>query len=132
MKLEIGMYVKTVYGIKKVISIICGQDVKFDNTNGFDEDLKKHHDYDGISKNDNYFWKNEVIREPSFNLIDLIEVGDYVNGLYVAEKFYDYENEVWEIVLSTTEHIKFYKNQNNIKTILTKEQFENNCYKIGE
>ena len=63
----------------------------------------------------------------SHNIIDLIEVGDYVNGVEV-EKITDNE-----IMLVDT-HLYIDKSVANdlIKTILTKEQFEDNCYKIGD
>ena len=78
----VGDYVRTINGIAKVTDIICGQDVKFDNLNIFDgdEDLLRHHNYDGISVNDYYFWNSYVIGNPTNDIMDLIEVGDYVNG----------------------------------------------------
>lgn len=63
------------------------------------------------------------------NLIDLIEVGDYVNGVEVIGKEFDNFNKeylqcgVGDYVICTFE-VK------DIKTILTKEQFENMAYKI--
>ena len=62
----------------------------------------------------------------SFSPIDLIEVRDYVNGVEV-EKITDNE-----IMLVDT-HLYIDKSVANdfIETILTHEQFENNCYKIG-
>ena len=77
------------------------------------------------------FWhngnfENEIIKA-SHNIIDLIEVGDYVNGVEVEEIT---DNE---IVLVDT-HLYIDKSYANglIETILTKEQFENNCYKIKD
>ena len=67
--------------------------------------------------------KKDIIKA-SHNIIDLIEVGDYVNGELVQDITGEY------IRIDNVSHNKYWLS-NNIKTILTKEQFENNCYKIG-
>lgn len=62
----------------------------------------------------------------SKQLIDLIEIGDYVNGHLVEEvriSCFDSSIFVHEYAIELHE--------NDIKTILTKEQFEANCYKVG-
>lgn len=72
----------------------------------------------------------ETIVNNSSNITDVIEVGDYVNGQYVVEKFYDHVNEEWNIVIATTQHLKIRKNRNDIKSIVTHEQFKNVEYII--
>ena len=67
------------------------------------------------------------------NIIELVEVGDFVNenkviqiadGLvFVDKKYYDER--------TCEERHCVYKN-NEIKTILTKEQYMNNCYVVKE
>ena len=64
-----------------------------------------------------------VIAKRSKNIIDLIEVGDYVNGERILDIAGDY------IHTNETDHNKFYL-EKHIKTILTKEQYIQNCYKI--
>ena len=70
----------------------------------------------------------------SKQLIDLIEVGDYVNGREVKhigmfEGFPDYPKLIF---VDETHLIPDDTCENeDIKTILTKEQFETNCYKVG-
>lgn len=65
------------------------------------------------------------------NIIDLIQIGDYVNGVEVIGKEFDNFNKeylqcgVGDYVICTFE-VK------DIKTILTKEQYENNCYKVDD
>ena len=61
----------------------------------------------------------------SKNIIDLIEVGDYVNGLYIdlLEK-----DKIWATSMYGDEDIVFYENE--IKTILTHEQYQENCYTV--
>lgn len=76
----------------------------------------------------NVFWvsKKKVLKS-SFNIIDLIEVGDYVNGVKVTEikdgKPYheDYNDP----------YFSYYFEENNIKDIVTKEQF-NACKYVVE
>ena len=70
----------------------------------------------------------------SKQLIDLIEVGDYVNGRKVKhiamfEEFPDYPKLIF---VDETHLIPSDTCENDeIKTILTKEQYEANCYKVG-
>ena len=68
-----------------------------------------------------------TIVKHSKNIIDLIEVGDYVNGTEIdlLEKS---ENRVWSTSTYGDEDIVFYENE--IKTILTKEQYMQNCYTV--
>ena len=70
----------------------------------------------------------DIVVKHSKNLIDLIEVGDIVEirtGLYSSFEYF-VENE--DNLLLLEEKVKQFW---NIKTILTKEQFEDNCYKVG-
>lgn len=70
----------------------------------------------------------------SKQLIDLIKVGDFVNGREVKhiamfEGFPDYSKLIF---VDETHLIPDDTCENNdIKTILTKEQFDANCYKVG-
>lgn len=67
------------------------------------------------------------------NLIDLIEVGDYVNGRLVLQVDYKNKNVCLLIPFADTKantNIMWYGYE-QIKTILTKEQYEANCYKVG-
>ena len=78
------------------------------------------------------------ILKASHNIIDLIEDGDYINGFPVEDYFREYNEEKYifentgvittECYLENTDFCWIL--ERNIKTILTKEQFENNCYKI--
>ena len=56
----------------------------------------------------------------SKQLIDLIECGDYVNGELITDK--------WVTRISS---IKSNFSEEDIKTILTKESYMANCYKVG-
>lgn len=63
----------------------------------------------------------------SFNIIDLIKVGDYVNGYKVN----NIENGKI-IIGDTTQVIEQIVENDEIETIVTKEQFENMEYKVEE
>lgn len=67
-----------------------------------------------------YFKKHEIIVKHSKQLIDLIECGDYVNGELITDK--------WDTRISS---IKSNFSEEDIKTILTKESYMANCYKVG-
>lgn len=68
--------------------------------------------------------KTTDIVNHSKQLIDLIEVGDYVNGKYVKEiKGYGNGKSILALIGIIEEQ--------DIKTILTKESYMANCYKVG-
>lgn len=126
---------RTEYGISKLIEIR--------KVDGCEE--QKIYIFDDISDElwsgdlPNELWKSEIEwHEEKFNnkiflkhskqLIDLIEVGDVLEirtGLYSSFKYF-VENE--DNLLLLEEQVKQFW---NIETILTKEQFEANCYKVG-
>ena len=110
MKLEVGMYVRTKNnGIAKIKSF---------HSNIYDDYICISHCFDLVRKKE--------ITRASHNIIDLIEVGDYVNGYKVAHTtksllgFEDGQDGDW------------YLSNENIKSIVTKEQFESMSYKMGE
>ena len=112
-KIEVGEYVRTKNGI--IDKVIIEYNGKCNNSNC----SEKH-----ISCRYNYYNEKDVVKH-SKQLIDLIEIGDYVNGKYVAE-IKDYENGKYILAL-----IGIIEEQ-DIKAILTKEIYMANCYKVGE
>ncbi len=77
-----------------------------------------------------YKFLKEIIVKHSKQLIDLIEIGDFVNGYRVTDK-YLFAGEM--LVLETKgngTNCKYFC-EKDIKTILTKEQYMANCYKVG-
>lgn len=119
MKLEKGMYVRTKNGI--IFKYYpC-------RNNEYDEELNIYSEWDDDGRNYDCY----TIANASYNIIDLVEVGDYVNGVEVIGKEFDNFNKeylqcgVGDYVICTFE-VK------DIKTILTKEQFKNNIYRIGD
>ena len=139
-KLEVGMYVRindnkaTVsIGIGRIINIV--QDIIYVNM----------HNNSLISFTNVFETKDIAIA--SHNLTDLIEVGDYVNGYKIdyinlncetpflrSNQPYRVDNTLYSTLIEKGEHynqpLHFYSE--DIKTILTKEQYENNCYKVEE
>ncbi len=92
----------------------------------------------GISTNSE---EKAFLGKISKNLIDLIEVGDIVNKELVID-IIDITNDKEEIIgrklitqyksaQFTGLDIKYYIYANDIKTILTKESYMANCYKVG-
>ena len=112
MKLEVGMYVRTKLG--------------------------------SITKIENEVSLVMYIREIpnvrfSHNIIDLIEVGDYVNGSKVIDiSIIGKDKEKWVWVEQMEDNGNKYGddyvgyNNEQIKSIVTKEQMEKMAYKVGE
>ena len=109
-KIEVGEYVRTDKGtIGKIEDV--GWDLLYRITTM--KPIYKH----WISKNQCY--TEEVIKH-SKNIIDLIEVGDYVNGELIEESDYDLfiNSDIKEEYAKT------------IETIVTKEQFKEMEYRV--
>lgn len=119
-KIEVGEYVRTNKGrIGKVVEIRLG----------FNKDLQLYQD---IYKLDNGLWTIlDYIVKHSKKLIDLIEVGDIVNGMEVLD--IHKPRDLWEsIEIRVDSRYTNFILAEDIKTILTKEQYLANCYKVGE
>ena len=90
---------------------------------------------------DKGYWDEKHIIKSSPNIIDLIEVGDYINGLRVEKNKYGelYTSYVYyggdigkQSEVYTTWLEEYKENEDYIESILTKEQFESMKYKVGE
>ena len=133
-KIEIGIYTKgnswELFGEVQKDHSIKYEPLNMDTQKYFDmiysEKLEEPVCYvpvvNGIPRNAELYDDHKFIKS-SPNIIDLIEVGDYVNGEKVTDKF-DY--------LLAFGNNDYYKNENEIKNIVTKEQFEEMEYKIGD
>lgn len=126
MKLELreNMYVRTKDGI-------------------IDKILKLNKSYvKGVSQKDElYAYDIDNIVKASNNIIDLIEVGDFVNGNEVMEADWINENGEYEEGLAfpmyASDDLDVIENWLplrcvDIKSIVTKEQFEQMVYKVEE
>lgn len=115
---EVGEYVRTNDGhIGKLIRI---------ERDDIDTYLKWYVFDDG--KNERYVNKPYIVNH-SKNIIDLLEVGDYVNGNEVLDKYlFNGEKPVLETTGDET-NAKCVC-EGDIRTILTKELYKANCYTV--
>lgn len=107
--IEAGEYVRTKNGkIDKVINNNCymPQYIECEKSLLYKEDIVNH----------------------SKNLIDLIEEGDFVNG-YPVRRIPNFNNELCNFDLNTMEWILL-KDIDVYYSILTKEQYQLNCYTV--
>lgn len=119
--MEIGEYVRTKRGyIARVVYI--GEFIELDKAINFRRTSGNF--YSGQNLFDD---EEELeITKHSKNIIDLIEVGDIVNhGERVLDMTGDYVHTTERSCCKT-------RFERTIKTILTHEQYEQNCYKLKE
>ena len=121
MELKEEMYVRTLDGISKIIEVIN------------DEIMSRF-----VNEDRNVYFADDMMCNPSYDIIDLIKVGDYVNGYKVMgfeDKYYDYDKDDYidckSIVLGNEEGM-YQIPKTKIESIVTKEQFEQMSYKVGE
>lgn len=120
-EIEVGEYVRTKRGISKVLEVKTVQPKMYG----------KHDVVYLIDKCPRMYISNTEFIKHSKNIIDLIEVGDYVNGFEVIETDTGYEVDS-QIVVSTPTYKEVYLLGDDIETILTKEQYMQNCYKCQD
>ena len=121
MELEPNMYVRTKKGIAKIVEI-------FDKENEPYYGVKYRTDTFLEIYYDSEYIGDEDISKSSHNIIDLIEVGDYVNGLKVIDIV---ENDIYISDYYAESYIGMAKVK-DIKSIVTKEQFSQMEYKVGD
>ena len=129
--MKVGDYVRTECGIAKIKSF----ETKNKEIINLDKDIM-------ICNMDCY--RNtctiKQIIKSSPNIIDLIEVGDYVNGMLVTNIWIDKETGNIEFEFNNHESYLYPKSWNyesritkyKIKSIVTKEQFVKMEYKVGD
>lgn len=111
MKLEVGMWYRSTFGN---INKLTDEDLKFETTR--------------------YYCKSA-----SYNIIDVLEVGDYVNGLRLEKNKYGelytsyvyYGGDIGKQCEVYTNWLKEFK-EDTIYSIVTKEQFEQMSYKVDD
>ena len=119
--MKVGEYVRTNYGtIFKIENMV---EIDVDGT-WFKSKVKENSIIKDLPRF-MYDEEDEIINKSSPNLIDLIEVGDYVNGEKVINiikkhKYLEVSDE--EITID----------EKDIKSIVTHEQFSQMEYRIGE
>ena len=129
MKLEEGMYVRYIPTIgeytQKISKITKTKNCLLDMCYTLDD------------KEEVFSSHFEDILGASHNIIDLIQVGDYVNGLRVEKSKYgelytSYTYVGGDIGLQQETYTTFLKDyeEDDIYSIVTKEQFENMSYEV--
>ena len=122
MKLEVGQFVRLKSGY------IC----KIININDFREPNMKY----GVEANylkDVMFIGDDDVVKTSYNIIDLIEIGDYVNGYKVVDIIHNnrkLEPSTMVCCEYGNNYIGFYNEE--IKSVITHEQMEQMVYKVEE
>lgn len=125
MEIEVGEYIKdNKSNIGKVIEIFKGHCT-----------AKYHIEFKGNVKVKRQYLSTKTIIKHSKNIIDLIEVGDIVNGHKVMAVYLEGENKYIKLndaysIKNKFTGIRTYSK--DIKTILTKEQYNQNCYRLEE
>ena len=114
MEIKEEMYARTLDGIVKIVELrndgVMG---RFRNEDG------------------NIYFYNDMMCNPSFNIIDLIEVDDYVNGRLVTGFDYHKTPNKWGVLCDGDLGRPYILiTGKDIKSIVTKEQFESMEYKL--
>lgn len=130
MKLEVGKWCRTKKGT--IFKIIGG------NVDMYEIDIDysylskcENKDYNSYAYNKNNSLFEELVVKASYNIIDILEVGDYVNG-YKVKKVNRYEVELELVGCFCGEFYSETLQANDISSIVTKEKFEQISYKVGE
>lgn len=125
MKLEVGMYIRTKDGI--IDKVIIDYNGHCANPNC----ECKH-----ISCAKNYYDEDKIVNA-SYNIIDILEVGDYVNGSEILDFKYEFieENDNFTNFAVITENCYLENTdswiiEKNIKSVITHEQIEQMAYKV--
>ena len=124
MEIKEGMYVRTHRGIAKIvekpnISVVVWNDRKviYVDKNGHQ-----------VPTSFNFFVFEDEITVFSFNITNLIQVGDYVNGEKVREAMIKMRDE--QGVFGLPDHYRMFVDEIHIKSVVTKEQFESIKYVV--
>lgn len=119
MELEVGMYVRLENDVEDIVIINRIANV-FENTI--------------LTENDGSIYQGEYTKEnvvkASYNIIDILEVGDYVNGDKVIKIFNPMFLSIGELPYIITINGKY--EEQEIETIVTHEQMEQMAYKVEE
>lgn len=112
-EIKVGEYIRTERGkIRKILKL----------------DMREFEEFGNIiyETNDEDFYKEEIVKHSS-NIIDLIEVGDYVNGIKID---LIEGKTLWHNAYDMAD-AEMYHNE-DIKSVITKEQFAESEYKVNE
>ena len=85
--------------------------------------------YYGFYKQD--WFDSAAVENFSDNITDLIGVGDFVNGHRIVYEIYGEDDNDLYFEIEGGFNSAQYIGEKDIKTILTKESYMANCYKVG-
>ena len=88
--------------------------------------------YYGFYKQD--WFDSAAVENFSDNIIDLIGCGDIVNRHLIIDKYEDvdeYGDDFWCLIIEDDSLLNKTIREEDIKTILTRESYLANCYKVG-
>ena len=123
MKIKEGMYVRTTKGIGKIEQVIDTDD-KYDKYR-YIVDISKIY----------IFNDDDILTEPSFNILKVIKEGDIVTikSKYCKDDVYKVDREGDIVIgLDCIGEGTMYVDASDIKQVLTKEQFESMSYKLED
>lgn len=112
--MKIGDYVRTKTGLGKI--------TEYKKHDSWGYIVKVEGTYNCYTHTENGELSDVIKSSP--NIIDLIEVGDYVNGMIV--------NDIVDNRFNLVGYFDNWLEEKDIKSIVTKEQFESMEYKVGE
>ena len=121
-KLEPNMYVRIKWGNGLQTISQCKNIVDMGDTQYAKEDFYIHTDHSG-----EVIYKTMIVKS-SFDIIDILEVGDYVNGYYVEDVLKTFVN----VAVGSNYFQSPTIYEKDIKSIVTKEQFESMEYRLGD
>lgn len=127
MKLEIGKFIRTPYGIRKIVNITKDDGYGKPKVRVIELDRHLNTPY----KFDYIFYTDEnVIKKckTSYNILDILEIGDYVNGYYVEDVLKTFVN----VAVGSNYFQSPTIYEKDIKSVITHEQIEQMEYRIGE
>ena len=124
MEIQVGEYVRVMGIITKLFKIVCKGDKK---TYYFDRKV-----LDGFNFLSQY-GIDQLVRKHSFEIIDLIEKGDFVNRLEIEKIIEPTQYTNYKKTLYCSESEGLYKGvffNNDIKSVVTHEQMEAMEYEV--
>ena len=124
MELKVGMYIRTkLNDFCNMVAIRKIEEIDEDDDNKFWID-----DYiiDTFGDEQNKLSEEDVDRA-SFDITDLITIGDYVNGSPVCDIKQDDNGKTW---VYTDSEYKYGYSKEEIKSVVTKEMFDSVKYEV--
>lgn len=124
MKIEVGEYIRTKQGDISKVGYVDEENIFLEDSVWSKNDL--------YEKTNVLYFDDEEIAKHSKNIIDLIEVGDYVNGNKVHSVDYSTSTQTGEkylVIDKIYQSVKYFY-EKDIKSIVTKEQFKNMEYRL--